>query len=248
MSSNVVKAITEIVLGMSILVSTASANVVLSGTRLVYSANDNEITVQSKNPSGTPVLAQVWIDSGDQSERAEQSRAPFLVVPAMIRLEANGGQSFRVIHLADEQVLPQNQESVFYFNILDVPPKPTDLNQAAYMQFAYRTRIKLFYRPTGLQGSPAASASQLQWSLQQDSTGQVSVQVNNPSAFHVSLSDVAVTANGVTYLADVDMVAPYSVRQFPVKKLNTLPASFTLKYQWINDYGALISNESKAAF
>ncbi len=51
-------------------------------------------------------------------------------------------------------VLPKDRESVFWFNVLEVPPKPdaaTVANQSL-LQLAFRTRIKLFYRPEALKG------------------------------------------------------------------------------------------------
>ncbi|QGY26852.1 fimbria/pilus periplasmic chaperone [Escherichia coli] len=43
----------------------------------------------------------------------------------------------------------KDRESVFWFNVLELPPKP-DAEKVAnqsLLQLAFRTRIKLFYRP-----------------------------------------------------------------------------------------------------
>ncbi len=41
----------------------AQANVVISGTRLIYPAKDWEITVKTTNMGKEPSMVQVWIDS-----------------------------------------------------------------------------------------------------------------------------------------------------------------------------------------
>lgn len=65
-------------------------------------------------------------------------------------------------------VLPKDRESVFWFNVLEVPPKPdaaTVANQSL-LQLAFRTRIKLFYRPEALKGNPSEAPLALKWSRQ----------------------------------------------------------------------------------
>ncbi|HGJ5875514.1 MAG TPA: molecular chaperone [Arsenophonus sp.] len=46
--------------------------------------------------------------------------------------------------------MPTDHESVFYLNVLDIPPKPTNLKTKNTLQLALRTRIKLFYRPQNI--------------------------------------------------------------------------------------------------
>ena len=76
----------------------------------------------------------------------------------------------RIIYAQDP--LPTDRESVFWLNILDVPPMPVTKNadDANYMQLAIRSRMKLFYRPSGLPGSPFTAADKVTWTLLQKSS------------------------------------------------------------------------------
>lgn len=107
-----------------------------------------------------PSMVQVWIDRGDPNSRADTANAPFLVTPPLVRIDPNKGQAFRVVFTGAE--LPKDRESIFWFNLLDVPPLPKDAD-ANVMQVAYRSRIKLFYRPEGLAGNPVKAAESLTW-------------------------------------------------------------------------------------
>lgn len=44
-------------------------------------------------------------------------------------------------------MLAQDKESLYYFNLREIPPKTDKANT---LQIALQTRIKLFYRPAGL--------------------------------------------------------------------------------------------------
>jgi chaperone protein EcpD len=59
--------------------------------------------------------------------------------------------------------VPQDRESVFWLNVLEIPPKP--VGKANHIQLTVRSRLKLFYRPAGLAGSPKAAVAQLRWRL-----------------------------------------------------------------------------------
>lgn len=224
----------------------AQANVIINGTRLVYPAQNQEITIRTENPDSTPALVQAWIDEGDPGIRAEESLAPFVVTPPLIRLEGNSGQTFRVIFVPGETQLPQDKESLFYFNLLDIPPMPQEAEAASYMQFAYRTRLKLFYRPVDLPGNVSEAAAQLQWSFAQVN-GKLTLQVHNPSAYHVSFNGIALDTDNRQYRIEGDMIAPGATSNLPIPGLSgQIPPSQAARvnFNWLNDFGALIQSSS----
>ncbi len=50
-------------------------------------------------------------------------------------------------------LLPQDRESLFYFNLREIPPRSDKPNS---LQLALQTRIKFFYRPQSLVVEPEA--------------------------------------------------------------------------------------------
>jgi P pilus assembly chaperone PapD len=67
--------------------------------------------------------------------------------PPLQRLEAKGKSMMRINAMPDAAMLPQDSESIFYFNVREVPPKSERPN---VMQLALHTKIKLFYRPKAI--------------------------------------------------------------------------------------------------
>lgn len=223
----------------------ASAGIVITGSRVVYPAKEREVSIKMTNNAEEPSLVQAWVDKGDSKLTPDKADGPFLVTPPITRVEPKKGQTLRLVYTGDEATL-KNQESVFWLNVLDVPPMPKD-KSANFMQVAVRSRLKIFYRPEGLPGSQAESAQGLKWSVVQ-SAGGYGLRASNAGAFNVSLASAALTTNGQTYQVDPDnvkMVPPGGSVELLLQKLKTPPgAGSKISYAWINDWGATQKEES----
>jgi chaperone protein EcpD len=218
--------------GALLLASHASlAAVTLQGTRIVHDAGKGrDATVRANNGGDQPAMVQVWLDAGDSHVRPENVRTPFRLTPADPRLlQAHQGQAYRITYAPrpSEAPLPTDRESVFYFNLLDIPPKPADAAGKNLLQFAVRTRVKLFHRPTGLPGNARDAAAALVWT----GAGNA-LQVTNPTAYHVTLSTLTL-ADGRK--VEVDMIAPGQQVRYALPAGASMPAKVT--FQWLDDYG-----------
>ncbi len=68
------------------------------------------------------------------------------------RIDAKRGQTIKLMYTASTS-LPKDRESVFWFNVLEVPPKP-DAEKVAdqsLLQLAFRT-YKTFLSPGWIEG------------------------------------------------------------------------------------------------
>lgn len=218
----------------------AMAGVVITGTRLVYPAGQKEITVKLNNNGSQPALTQSWIDTGDVKSTPTNSRAPFVLSPPVSRIDPGKGQSLRLMFTG--AALAGNKESLFWLNVLEIPPKSQDAEALNTLQMAFRSRIKLFYRPEGLPGTPTEAIEQVQWQVVPASSGQgLALQAFNPSAFHVSVVELELVVGAQRDRGADGMVGPGETRQFALEKLKTLPAgNAQVEFNAINDYGALI--------
>ncbi len=207
------------------------AAVTLQGTRIVHDAGKGrDVTVKASNGGDQPAMVQVWVDAGDSHARPQNVRTPFRLTPAEPRLlQAHQGQAYRITYAPrpSEAPLPTDRESVFYFNLLDIPPKPTDAAGKNVLQFAVRTRVKLFHRPAGLPGNARDAAAALVWTRAGNA-----LQVTNPTAYHVTLSTLTL-ADGRK--VEVDMIAPGQQVRYPLPAGAPMPAKVT--FQWLDDYG-----------
>ena len=229
---------TAILLGM--LFSSASyADIIISGTRIIYDENKKDVSIRLENKGSRPLLVQNWIDLGNDNADPGSTKAPFISTLPVSRIEPKRGQSVKIMY-TKSSALPKDRESIFWFNVLEVPPK-ADLSKEEnknLLQLAFRTRIKLFYRPSGLPGSAAEASKELKWQMGNEK-GQTSLQVNNPTPYYVSFNDAVITVGGKRYTVDATMVAPLSKASFSVKGLQNANSG-KLEYHAINDYGGMI--------
>lgn len=232
------------VFAFAAVIATAPANaaVTLQGTRIIHDAQKGrDVTVKANNSGELPAMTQVWIDAGDSQARPEDVRTPFRLTPAEPRLmQPHQGQAYRITYAPrpSETPLPTDRESVFYFNLLDIPPKPADSAGRNLLQFAVRTRVKLFHRPAGLRGEARDAAAALVWTA----TAGSGLVVRNPSAYHVTLSRLTL-ADGRQ--VEVDMLAPGAQQTLVLPTGSVMPTSVT--FQWLDDYGTPRDLEAKVS-
>jgi len=207
----------------------ASASIVINGTRVIYPSGEKEVTVKLNNAGSKPVLIQSWIDNGNTEARPENISVPFTLTPPINRIEAGKGQTLRLSYTGTS--LPANRESVFWLNVLEIPAKNANTGSQNRLQMAFRSRIKLFFRPAGLAGNANDAAKYLTWSAQPGG-----IMATNPTPYYVSL--VTVTVNGKQL--EGQMVAPGANQKFAMQAA----AGNKIDIDFVNDYGAINKTES----
>ncbi|AUT72794.1 fimbria/pilus periplasmic chaperone [Paraburkholderia hospita] len=221
----------------------AHASVTIGGTRVVYPLDQREVTVKLTNDSRNPSLVQVWLDSGDSNAKIDDSKTPFVITPPIFRMNAGRSQTLRIIYSGD--ALPQDRESVFWLNVLDIPPKAVPKPDVNTLQLAYRTRIKLFARPPTLPDTPDDAPRQIEWKVVPADEGKgQALLLSNPTAYHVSFSKITVTANGHRYEYDAGgMVVPHGRETFAIPKMEGVQSG-QIHYIAINDFGGAIEGDA----
>ncbi len=179
------------------------------------------------------------MDTGDDNADPSQIKVPFTATPPVSRVEPKRGQTVKVMYTG-ATALPKDRESVYWFNVLEVPPKPKDAEaDKNLLQLAFRTRIKLFYRPSGLQGEPAEAPAKITWKL-----NNAQLQANNPTPYYVSFNEVKLESGGKTYNVNSSMVTPFSQASFGVTSLPGSVSSGKVVFKAINDFGGNIDGSA----
>ncbi len=223
------------------------AEIYLGATRLIVNAKDKEATLRVSNEGQAPVLLQVWVDTGDKEAAPENISTPFTVAPPILRLDGKRSQRLRVLFTGSGAPLPGDRESVFWLNVLEIPQKVTN-NAASQMQMAFRTRIKLFYRPQSLQNTSTANIQeQLRFSLAKQASGTVLV-VNNPTPFHQTLLDISLGRDKnqavATLLPENGMVAPKGQADFALGQTKgAINSGMKVFYSVLDDFGSVVAGE-----
>ncbi|WP_423061543.1 fimbrial chaperone [Citrobacter portucalensis] len=236
---NIKNILTAVIISSAVFSTTSQADIIISGTRIIYDGNKKDVSIRLENKGTRPLLVQNWIDLGDDNADPGSIKAPFISTPPVSRVEPKRGQSVKIMY-TENTALPKDRESVFWFNVLEVPPKadPTKEENKNLLQLAFRTRIKLFYRPAELKGASAEAPKQLKWQLAKEQ-GHVVIHSENPTPYYVSFNDAILNVNGKRYDVDVAMVAPFSKASFAVKGLQSVNSG-KLEYHAINDFGGMI--------
>lgn len=218
----------------------ASASVVIAGTRVIFNAAEGETTVRLTNENTRPALVETWIDDGNANSTPDTAHTPFLITPPLFRMDANKDQSLRILYVQGAKPLPTDRESVFWLNVLEVPPKPTGPQFAGknYLQFAIRSRIKLFYRPAKLPDDVLKAPDQL--TFKAAASGQnVTLVAHNPTPYYITISSISLGADKTSIQGADGMVAPFGDLRLPLKGRAQAPAVGTpITFVTINDYGA----------
>lgn len=221
------------------------AGIVIGATRIVFPGASRDVSVRIENKGKEPALVQVWIDDGDDHSTPENAHAPFAITPPVFRIDPGRGHALRIVHVGDHP--PAEHEALYWLNVLEIPPSPENGKEVNTLQFAFRHRLKLLHRPSGLDVAPVTAPSLLTWSIERD--GAMSrLRVGNPSPYVVSFNEVAIVPNLPSAKA-----APLGGGMAPAKGQATwllskdmdLAPDPLVKFATINDYGAVVPGTAK---
>ena len=219
------KALALLVLGLS---QGAYAAVGLDRTRVIFDGGKDATSVNiTNNNTQLPYLAQGWIED----EAGKKITSPLIVLPPVQRLEPGKQSQVKVQALPAAKSLPQDRETVFYFNLREIPPRSDKANT---LQIALQTRIKLFYRPQAITPSQQDLSNPWQEKLTLTLEGE-RYRVNNPTPYYVTLVDARSSKDGKTVSGFEPLMVPPkgSLTLGPTAK--ALGAAPYLAY--VNDYG-----------
>lgn len=180
--------ITLSVIAVMLVAQQAHAAIALDRTRVIFNAGPQSMSLSISNQNKSlPYLAQAWVEnaSGDKIE------SPVMAVPPLQRVEPGAKGQVKIQATDSLGALPQDRESLFYFNVREIPPKSDKPNT---LQLALQTRIKMFYRPQAL-AIKQGNDNEVQKKLTLSRQGEA-YQLNNPTPYFVTIVAAAASAKG----------------------------------------------------
>lgn len=208
---------------MVMTIPAANAAVGLDRTRLIINGDKKSETLTITNHNKeAPYLAQSWVED-DSGKKLENE---FIALPPLQRIEPNSKGQIKVQTMAGSSH-PQDRESLYYFNVREIPPKSKKPNT---LQIALQTRIKMFYRPEALK---LASGDVPQTALTLRREGD-RYRIINPTGYYITI--VNMSSNNAASNNDFKsvMIAPKSseIVEMSAAKLGAQPV-----LTYINDWG-----------
>ncbi|HGY0992967.1 fimbria/pilus periplasmic chaperone [Aeromonas hydrophila] len=213
---------------MTLLAGQTQAAVSLDRTRVIYPGEAKSMSLTIRNNNKTlPYLAQAWLEDAN----GQKVNSPFTLLPPVQRLEPGMESLFKVQALPAVSLLPQDKESLFYFNLREIPPRSDKPNT---LQLALQTRIKFFYRPASLLVEPGSNKAPWQEKVTLQAVGG-KYQLNNPTPYYVSIvaGATSIKAGSAEGFEPV-MISPNSsaMVNLGVAKLGQQPT-----FTYVDDYG-----------
>lgn len=195
----------------------------LDRTRVVFYDTDRAESLTISNGTSFPYLAQAWIEDADRNKILE----PLTVLPPLQRINGEQKKTIKITRAGDNSQLPSDRESLFYLNVLEVPPKSENSNT---MQLALQSVIKIFYRPKAL----TYSGSKIwQRDIKVSIKGDTAT-FQNPSPYFVVLAYIGAT-NNVDYVEKSFSLNLAPFAESTVKLKGTPKNSLLVGY--VNDFG-----------
>lgn len=208
---------------------TTHAAINLDRTRIVFPESDKASSLKVENQSqALPYLALSWIED----ENGHKEDAHFMALPPVQRIEAGSASQVRIVKQAATSRLPKDRETLFYFNLREVPPKSTRASdERSVMQVAMQSRIKLFWRPKAITKRPGELA-EMRMEITASAKG---LAVRNPTPYYITLAWLSKNAKTMLPGFDSLMVAPFATATISTDDYHG--SYYSIGY--IDDYGAL---------
>lgn len=207
--------------------NTKSFELKLGATRLIYDPESTGTSLVVINTQDYPILVQSKVFNEDK-----KTAAPFIVTPPLFRLDGNKQSNLRIISTEETKI--KDRETLQWLCVTGIPPKPGDEwagkvspsdSTVLNVQLSLTSCIKLYTRPSALDGKLTDAISSINWKKDRDY-----IIAENASPFYINLSSVMV---GGEKLSNIEYLSPFSSRSFP------LPKTTSGKVEWraILDHG-----------
>jgi len=170
----------------------ACAAIRLDKTRVIVTGETPKVVVQVKSAEALPILIQAWVDTeqdnatqdADQTQQTNPLNTTFLIDPPVVRIDPGESRALQIL-LTQAQALPQDRESLFWFNVLEVPVTVREDVQQNQLQLSVQSRMKLFYRPAGI----SETVEKLRFTVERE-TDQTWLVMENPAARYQTVASL----------------------------------------------------------
>lgn len=217
--------------------SSTFAATYINFTRLILNGNEREVTFNIKSEDNNAVLMQLWTDRDNMLDKPETIKMPFLIQPPVFRLNGRDSRTVRLQFIGDQNALPADRESLFWLNALEIPQKANSKDGEALLQIAFRTRIKIFYRPLALTKLNVESEVKKIQISKVNCEDKLCIRLENKSPLHYTLLNIKLeSGREIAQLPAEGIIAPFSSLNIPLGKSVTVNENIK-SFTWVDDYG-----------
>lgn len=224
------KLATPLLASLLLLTCAAQAAIRPALTRVIALESDKETSIKLMNDDTKhDYLVQSWIED----QKGNDKNLPVVLTPPLFKMNAGREGKLRMVILPGQ--IPQDRESVYWLWIQEIPP--VSKSQGNQIQFAVRTRVKVFIRPAALTEKPADTLNKLTWTISHEN-GKTWLIARNPTQYYASFSELSATVAGkkIMFVDKNEMVPAKGETRYQIPA-EVSGKSGTLNYSAINDFG-----------
>lgn len=214
----------------------SQAGVLAAKTRVVFNDGEHEQSLMLANTNDYPVILQTWVDQGEGNP--DINNMPFLILPPFVKLASKDIHGLRILY--NGNALPLDRESVFWLNLYEIPMVKRNNDQAAYMNLAMNTQLKLFYRPKQIaRMQPEAIVKKVYFKIVEED-GKNFIECENSTPYHASMINLTIESSTqiIPIQSEMDMMCyPYTTRRYGMNAHLKKDVSYTLKFDFLDDIG-----------
>ncbi|QZI68314.1 molecular chaperone [Pseudomonas protegens] len=220
---------------LALMACQAQASVVIVGSRIIYPAQAQEKSLQLSNRSDHPSLVQAWVDRGNEESSPQTADAPFIVTPPVFRIEGHTGQAVRLRFTGEK--LPEDRESLFFLNVLEIPPTKADLEGRSLFVVMPRHRLKVFYRPATIAQPLERLPALLELRLNREGNDWL-ININNPTGYYATFAEANLLAGGQSAPLQLqNSLPPFSSATWRVARSALAGQPDTVQLRLVTDAG-----------
>jgi chaperone protein EcpD len=191
------------------------ASVVLTGTRVIYSESEREVSLKLTNEGDAPSLMQAWIDDGDPNAAPENAKSPFALTPPLFRLDAKKARRYASFNSSKRCPAIGNRCSGSTFSKYHPSHPAATISRTCFsLPFGHASSCSSAQRDC-LATQTAHPPRSLGASRKDD--GHHVLTATNPTPYHITYTKVEATAGGHMYSNDAGaMVNPGGTVEFAI--------------------------------
>lgn len=181
----------------------ANSGVVIESTRYLFKEGTREISAQMENKDDGPFLMKSWVETPESD-----TNSYFMVTPPLFRLEGKQKNTVRIFPNAYISKAPTDRDSVYFFNVMSIPPTDDSIEGENKLQLAVRHRMRLIFRPKSIQNLNIDNeVNKMEWRKANNR-----LTIKNPTPFFIYFKSVMI--NGKQLVDLVPHVAPFTTEQY----------------------------------
>lgn len=205
-----------------------AGGVSLGATRLIYNTDQNQQTLKIYNSDKNGnYLIQSWISDENGNKVSD-----FIITPPLFIIKSNSDSLLNIVFTEEKDKLPKDKEKLYFLNTKVIPSLTDDEQKKDnVLLISTTTKIKMFVRPSSINGSSFDSYKYLKCSYDKDR-----IKIENPTPFYINMVSLV---NGSYQISNAETISPKSYVYVDNKN-----GKKELKFNIINDYGVQIKDQN----